>query len=206
MKMIKRSIWALSIFAFSMVFVQCKDNQQPVSGSSASDSSVAIQPGSRMPIAYINGDSLILKYDFAKDVSEELIRKEENARLDLNERANKLKKEQSEFERKYQNNAFLSPERAQQEYERLAKKQAELEQYAQRLSDENLREQQRLMAQVNDSIISFIREYNKDRKYEAIINSVGVLYIVPDYDITNEVVTLLNKRYDLSKSSLNKKK
>lgn len=37
-------------------------------------------------------------------------------------KARQLKKEQDDFQRKYQNNAFLSPERAQQEYQRLEKR------------------------------------------------------------------------------------
>ena len=45
------------------------------------------------------------------------------------------------------------------------------------------------------SIINFIHEYNKDKKYEAILNNASTLYIDPSYDITNEIVDLLNKRY-----------
>ena len=52
---------------------------------------------------------------------------------------------------------------------------------------------------MNDSINLFIKEYNKEKKYEAIFNNASTLYIKPQYDITNEVVELLNKRYTSAK-------
>ena len=94
---------------------------------------------------------------------------------------------------------FLSPERAQQEYQRLEKKAADLQEYAQRLENENMLEQQKMLMQMNDSINFFIKEYNKEKKYEAIFNNASTLYINPQYDITNEVVELLNKRYTSAK-------
>jgi len=118
-----------------------------------------------------------------------------NPGANVNEKGRQLEKEMAEFQRKYQNNAFLSQERLQQEQQRLMKKQQELQEYIQRLEDENMREQQKMLSQMNDSIINFIHEYNKDKKYEAILNNASTLYIDPSYDITNEIVDLLNKRY-----------
>ena len=115
-----------------------------------------------------------------------MINKQENARASINEKARQLKKEQDDFQRKYQNNAFLSPERAQQEYQRLEKKAADLQEYAQRLENENMLEQQKMLMQMNDSINLFI-------------NNASTLYINHQYDITNEVVELLNKRYTSAK-------
>ena len=106
----------------------------------------------KLPIAYINVDSLLSKYNYAKDLNEKMINKQENARASINEKARQLKKEQDDFQRKYQNNAFLSPERAQQEYQRLEKKAADLQEYAQRLENENMLEQQKMLMQMNDSI------------------------------------------------------
>ena len=60
-------------------------------------------------------------------------------------------------------------------------------------------EQQKMLMQMNDSINLFIKEYNKEKKYEAICNNASTLYINPQYDITNEVVELLNKRYTSAK-------
>ena len=178
--------------------VQC-GNKQAAPNQSVSDDTTISSYGDKLPIAYINVDSLLSKYNYAKDLNEKMINKQVNARASINEKARQLKKEQDDFQRKYQNNAFLSPERAQQEYQRLEKKAADLQEYAQRLENENMLEQQKMLMQMNDSINLFIKEYNKEKKYEAIFNNASTLYINPQYDITNEVVELLNKRYTSAK-------
>ncbi|HIX26542.1 MAG TPA: OmpH family outer membrane protein [Candidatus Barnesiella excrementigallinarum] len=194
MKTFTLAIRLSTVIALSFLMVQC-GNKQTSSNQSANDGIEAASFGTKLPIAYINVDSLLSKYNYAKDLNEKMINKQENARASINEKARQLKKEQDDFQRKYQNNAFLSPERAQQEYQRLEKKAADLQEYAQRLENENLMEQQKMLMQMNDSINNFIKEYNADKKYEAIFNNASTLYINPEYDITNEVVELLNKRY-----------
>ena len=195
MKKIFTALCALAIIACSLLFVQCKNaGQQTVNVANSNDTSF-VGNGRQLPIAYINTDTLLQKYNYAQDLQKKLLDKAENVRASINSRAASLRKEQEEFQRKYQNNAFLSQERMQQEYERLAKKEADLQSYAQRLDNENIAEQQRTLIEINDSIMSFIREYNKTAGYEVILNSAATLYINPAYDITNEIVTLLNSRY-----------
>ena len=67
----------------------------------------------RLPIAYVNIDSLLLNYQFAMDANESLIKKQEDSRLNINSKARKLQNEMTEFQRKLENNAFLSRERAE---------------------------------------------------------------------------------------------
>lgn len=199
MKKFFTALCALAIIACSLLFVQCKNaGQQSVSVANSNDTSF-VGNGRQLPIAYINTDTLLQKYNYAQDLQKKLLDKAENDRANINSRAASLRKEQEEFQRKYQNNAFLSPERAQQEYQRLEKKAADLQEYAQRLDNENMLEQQKMLMQMNDSINTFIKEYNQEKKYEAIFNNASTLYINPAYDITNEVVELLNKRYDAAK-------
>jgi len=89
-----------------------------------------------LPIAYVNIDSLLSNYNFAKDLNEALIRKEESSRATLNQKQREMQTAAQEFERKRQNNAFLSQDRAQQEYDRIMRMQQEYEQTANRLSQE----------------------------------------------------------------------
>ena len=198
MKTFTLAIRTVAVIAVSLLMVQCGNKQNASNQPSNSTASSAALEG-KLPIAYINVDSLLSKYNYAKDLNEKMINKQENARASINEKARQLKKEQDDFQRKYQNNAFLSPERAQQEYQRLEKKAADLQEYAQRLDNENMLEQQKMLMQMNDSINTFIKEYNQGKKYEAIFNNASTLYINPAYDITNEVVELLNKRYAAAK-------
>ena len=79
------------------------------------------------PVAYINTDSLLLNYTFAKEVNDQLMGKEEASRADFNEKAKVFQQDAMAFQRKVQNNGFLSMERAQKEQERLAKAEQDLQ-------------------------------------------------------------------------------
>ena len=60
-----------------------------------------------------------------------MVKKSENVRMTLNQKMTALNKEKQEFQKKYESNAFLSPERAQQEYNRLAKMEQDLQEIEQ---------------------------------------------------------------------------
>ena len=116
----------------------------------------------------------------------------------MNEKGKKLEKEQQEFQRKYENNGFASPERAQQEYQRIQKQMQDLQVLQQKLSEELAAENQKNILQLRDSINSFLQIYNKDKGYDLIISNSGfdnLLYGNPAYNITDEIVEGLNKRY-----------
>ena len=151
-----------------------------------------------LPIAFVNVDSLLVNYNFAKDLNESLLRKEESTRATLNQRENQINSAAQEFERKLRNNAFLSQERAQQEQERIMKMNQEYQQLAERLSQEFLIEQQKLNIQMEDTIKVRIEEFNSTRNFEIILSNTStstLIYAKDKYDITNEVVQYLNNKY-----------
>ena len=93
----------LMVLAMGLMFAQCAGNGNaggPVASAPATGGA------SNMKIAYVEIDSLLTKYNFCKDVNEQMIKKEENIRTTLNEKAKKLEGEMREFERKIQNNGF----------------------------------------------------------------------------------------------------
>jgi outer membrane protein len=152
----------------------------------------------KLPIAYINIDSLLLHYQFAKEANESLIKKQEDSRLTINTKARQLQTEMGEFQHKLENNAFLSRERAEQEQARLQKKQQDLQALDGDLSKQLVQVQQRMSEQLRDTINSFMKQYNKDHKYQMIISNTSsdnILYADKSYDITAEVTKLLNARY-----------
>ncbi len=157
-----------------------------------SDSSVTL------PIAYVNVDTLLMNYNFAKDLNESLLRKEESTRATLNQRENQINSAAQEFERKLRNNAFLSQERAQQEQERIIKMNQEYQQLAERLSQDFLLEQQKLNVQMEDTIKARMIEYNQTRNYEFIFSNrttSTILFASKKYDITDDVILFLNNKY-----------
>ena len=155
-----------------------------------------------LPIAYINVDSLLLNYQFAKEANESLIKKQEDSRLSINTKARQLQTEMGEFQRKLEANAFLSRERAEQEQSRLLKRQEDLRELDGQLSQQLMQVQQKMSEQLRDTINSFLIEYNKDQKYQLILSNTSsdnILYATEGLDITPEITDLLNKRYAAKK-------
>jgi outer membrane protein len=151
----------------------------------------------KLPVAYINIDSLLLNYEFAKEANESLIKKQEDSRLNINVKARQLESEMSEFQRKLENNAFLSRERAENEQNRLMKKRQELQDLDGQLTQQLMQSQQKMSEQLRDTINSFLKEYNKHKKYEIIMSNTASdnILIGEGYDITEDVTRMLNARY-----------
>lgn len=149
----------------------------------------------KLPIAYINVDSILINYQYAKDVNDRLTKKMEDTRVIINQKRKKLENESADFQKKYENGAFLSQERAQQDYNRLQKQEQELGALMERMQNEWLMEQNKENMQIADSLRKVIDIINTSGKYEMIFNLENILYANPHYNITQEVLTLLNVRY-----------
>lgn len=152
----------------------------------------------KLPVAYVNLDSVLLQYEFAIDANDKLMSKQEDARLKLNTKMNTLQREAADFQRKLENNAFLSRERAESEQRRLLNKQQELQDLEAKLTNEILQQNQDLNLQLADTLQNYLEELNKTGKYQIIFANAGkenILLSADGYDITKEVIDGLNARY-----------
>ena len=151
-----------------------------------------------LPIAYVNVDSLLLNYNYSKDLNEIILKKQENSRANITQKARSLESEMKDFQRKIENNAFLTRERAEQEQQRLLKKQEELQNLDNQLAQELMQEQQKLNEQLRDTIVSQLRAFNQDKGFQVVFsNTVGdnILLAGDTYDITAELLEFLNRNY-----------
>lgn len=151
-----------------------------------------------LPVAYINTDTLLLNYNFAKDLNDGLMRKIESSRANIGQKTQQLQAEILDFRKKLENNAFLSRERAEQEEARLAKKEQELREHMSRTQNEFDMEQMKVNQQLSDTVITILKDYNQAKKYQIIFSNAGkdnILLANDAYDITTEVLEYLNKRY-----------
>lgn len=171
-------------------------SRKPANG--AAEPVAAAVSGEALPIAYLNVDSLLTNYAFAQDASERLMQKQEDARLKLNTKARSLQNEMADFQRKLDNNAFLSRDRAEKEQQRLIKKQQDLQELEAKLTEDIMLENQTLNMQLADTLTQFLQTFNADGRYQIILSNTAkdnVLMAADQYDITNEVIAGLNKRY-----------
>ena len=155
----------------------------------------AVAPEGKLPVAFVNMDTLLLNYHLYNSMSEELLREEERSRATINQKANQLQADAADFQKKLENNAFLSEARARSEQERLLKKQRELQELDNRLSQELVAKQAALNEKLNHIVDSVVVEYNKEKQYQLIFSNAGhapLLYADKAFDVTQEILERLN--------------
>jgi outer membrane protein len=151
----------------------------------------------RLPVAYIDIDSLMQNYTYSIDLNEQIAKKFENSRANITERLRKLQTEASDFQRKVETGSFLSRERAEAEQQRILKKQEDLQKLEAQLSQELSEDQLRMTQDLSKTIITQLKEYNKDKGYHIVYGRINdnIMLANEEYNITGEVIDYLNKRH-----------
>ena len=194
MKSIKTIISTFCATAVVLAFTQCNQPAQQASVVTQ----VVCDSTPVLKVAYVDIDTLLTSYDLWIELNEEMIRKEENVRATLNEKAKSLQADYEDFERKLNNNAFVTRERAEAEQNRILKKREELEALQERLTNELAIENNKNRLLFRDSINAYIRDYNKEHGYNIILSRIGdnILYIDYAMNITQDVIDGLNARHE----------
>ena len=94
----------LAALAFIVLFSQCAGKTDNQTTSTPAQANAEL---SGMKIAYVEIDTLLAKYNFCIDLNEAMVKKSENVRMTLNQKATSLNKEKQDFQKKVENNAFL---------------------------------------------------------------------------------------------------
>lgn len=181
----------LAIVAMTAAMNSCDNSTPKMDGPVVADSA---QTGG-MRIAYIEIDSLTAQYEFAKETSLELEKKGTNARNTIQSKSQQLERNVANFQQKLQNNGFTSREQAENAQAALQREQNNLMQLQQRLETELANEQAKFLQAFQDSLDHFLADYNADKKYDLIVNKAAVLLADKKYDITEEVINGMNRRY-----------
>lgn len=185
---------ALSLVAFSSCGQAEKDKAPQKSAAAA-----AAKAGALPNFRYVDLDTLMTRYNLAKDFNEEMLRMQNNLDNTARQKEASLRNYAAGVQKKYQNNTYLT-EAEQQAVQAEQQKMANMEESARRdlaslqqnLQNVALRQQ----ATLSDSINSFIEGYNAKKGYDAILFKGAGLYFNPALDITDEVVEGLNARYN----------
>lgn len=175
------------LFVLHFTSNSCSKTQDVVATSSDSSS-----------IVFINTDSLLVHYEFAKVLNDELISREEKSRADFNETAKIFQQDLAEFQRKVQNNGFLSMERARDEEKRLGAKERELQALNSKLSNQLMMAQNSMNKQLRDSLTAYLNDVKAKVKFDIVLsNNMGdnILYGSPATNITDMVIKGMNARY-----------
>lgn len=151
-------------------------------------------------IGYVEIDTLMSQYNFCKDYTLLMNKKGENIRTTLANKERALQQKAAELQRKYESNGFTTRDELEGAQMAIAKQQQDLQSLNDQLMNEFAMEQAKFNNQLRDSIQAFLKEYNKDKKFDFIISKAGdnLLIANPEYDVTEDIVKGLNSRYKTS--------
>lgn len=182
--------------AATMLFGACGSNNE---AETTSENTQTSEQSGGMKIAYVELDTLMSQYQLYKDYSEVLTRKGNNIQKTLAQKQRTLESHAASVQKKFDNNEYTTRDEVERAQASIQKEQAELAELADRLQNEFAMEQARINEEARDSIQSFLRHYNKTKKYDYVMVKAGdnLLIANPKYDITKDIVKGLNKRYKI---------
>ena len=185
--------------ALAVVLMASCNNQSP----KMDDQPAGEASSTGMKIAYVEVDSLMTQYDFAKDYSVTLQKKSNNARNTLTQKGNALQAAVNNFQQKINNNGFQSREQAAGVQAALERQQRDLQELQARLENELASETAKFNEALRDSLQNFLKDYNMDKKFDLILSKAGDNILLADkkLDITQDVINGLNKRYKPGKKA-----
>ena len=159
-------------------------------------------------IAYVEVDSLMTQYEFCKEFTLILQKKSNNARNTLNQKGNALQAAVANFQQKLNNNGFTSRQQAESQQAAIQRQQQDLQALQARLENELANETAKFNETLRDSLQNFLKAYNNDKHYDIILSKAGdnILFADKKFDITQDIINGLNKRYKPSDKKADDKK
>ena len=143
-------------------------------------------------------DTLLSNYTQSRELNEAFLKKIEKYKTDMNVKMKSLVKRQDEYQRKLENNGFVTRESANQEYYDIVLESQNMERLKQETQENILREQNEINKKLYDVIIAFLKEYNKEKGYNLILSTTlggTVFYAEDGFDITQDILKQLNAQY-----------
>ena len=183
--------YIFSALAIAAMMVSCNNAAPKI------DDQPAATSGDGLKIAFVEVDSLMTQYDFAKDYSVTLQKKSNNARNTLTQKGTALQAAVNNFQQKINNNGFQSREQAASVQNAIQRQQNDLQELQARLENELATETAKFNEALRDSLQNFLKAYNADKKFDLILSKAGdnILLGSSQLDITQDVINGLNKRY-----------
>ena len=192
-KTMKKYLIGVAFVAVTMLLGACgAKNEEEVTNEPAQT-----EQTDGLKIAYVELDTLMSQYQLYKDYSEVLTRKGNNIQKTLAQKQRALENHAAAVQKKYESNGFTTRDEVERAQASIQKEQNDLAELAERLQNEFAMEQARINDEARDSIQSFLKRYNKSKKFDYVMIKAGdnLLIANPRYNITNDIVKGLNKQY-----------
>lgn len=147
-------------------------------------------------IAYILTDSILFNYQLAIDLNADYVAKQNQFNAEFSTKRSNLEKQAVAFQEKLQKGGFLSEDRAVKERDRLLGEEQEIQRLDYELSGKLAEMEQKINVQLVDSIVNYVKEYNKKHQYTYILSNNGNIIVgEQQFNITKDILDGLNARY-----------
>ena len=173
----------------------CSGNDKKQDAKPAKTAAGKASAGNLPNYRYVDLDTILKRYNLAKDFEEEMLRMQNSMESTLKRHENSIQAQANSMQKKMQNNQYTEAS-YKQDQEKMAGMQNNAQREAASLQNNYQNAMLKSNQTIQDSINAFIQDYNKPRGYDAIFVKNATLYINPALDITDEVVEGLNARYN----------
>ncbi len=157
-------------------------------------------------IAYVNIDSLVDSYSLYNELQTALMDKQARLSKEQESKMLSLQRKERELQQKVQER-MMTQTTAQEQMQKLLALQQQYVQEGQMLELQLSEENQNITRQVYDSIYTYLKKYNVNKKYDLILSSAvvgGTVLLAKDgMDITGAVIKGMNAGY-LSSGNIGK--
>jgi outer membrane protein len=177
--------------AFAASVAACNQSKTDTKASTP----VAATPD-KAEIVYINGDTLLVKMDYVKDMNTRLQEKSKAVQADLQSKGEAFQREVGEYQKTM--NTLSADQRAATE-QRLQRKNQELQAYKENASAQLQNDQAGESEKLYTKIAEATKTYAKEKGYKVVLNTsrttTTIWYGDASLDVTADVVKRLNDAY-----------
>jgi outer membrane protein len=187
----------LFLAVIGLYFLHFSGNQK----TKKSETTGAQAQSTAQGIAYVNIDSVIIKFDMFLDKRNDLITKQKSAEAELTSKGGQYEKGARDYQDKV-NKGLITRATAAQIEQSLVQQQQELVSLRDKLQSNLVEEEQVMNRQVLEYITKFLDENKSEYNYQYILGkSFGsvVLYGDNALDITPKVLEGINRKYKAEK-------
>lgn len=147
-------------------------------------------------IRFYSLDTIQNQYKLVEKLNAEADAAMQNYQSEERRLTNEIQRKMAQIEDKARNNGYLSEQSYNADMQDLQSKQNQAQNYLGNLQQQLALKAQEQQQMLLDSINNFLRDYNADHGYDAIFIITPGAYANPALDITEEIITGLNARYD----------
>ncbi len=208
-KRMKKNIWIIAVMAVQFVALGYlfwnQHNRNQTSALPDAPEASAFQDTANVKsavVAYVNGDSINMHYQYIKDQEVRLQSSLKGADAEFQREYAKREKEAQDL-LQYANSKQLPDDEARVVEERLATLQGELQQIDAKMSEDIAAKKEAMTIDLNNRVKKYLDQYAKMKNIDYVLNYQEgipiVLYGNNAFNVTSEVLKGLNEEYQQEK-------